>query len=162
MHWLHLMGVVFWIGGIGYILLVLMPGMSAVALRDRARMVPILLRKFLTVVWVSIGLIVVSGLFRVFFVLQITSFEPLILSSYGNLLLVKILLVVGLIGVASAVTFRRYPSTLKHVTTHLNDPPDAYRCQLCGSVMGSLRNYLDTGLALALVIIFIAALLRGA
>jgi putative copper export protein len=162
MHWLHLLGVVFWIGGIGYILFVLMSGIPMTSLRDRARMMPILLKRFLAIVWISIAVIVASGLFRVFYVMGMTTLDPFILSSYGNLLLLKIILVIALIGVASSVTLRQYPRTLKHLTTHLNDPPESYRCQQCGSIVGGLRNHLDIGLALALVIIFLAAMLRGA
>jgi len=162
MHWLHLVSVVFWIGGIGYILFVLMPGIPMTSLRDRARMMPILLRRFLTVVWISIALLTVTGLFRVIYIIRITSIEPLILSHYGNLLLLKIILVTALIAVATSVTLRQYPRTLKHLKTHHDDPPESYKCQQCRSIVGSLRSHLDTGLALALVILFIAALLRGA
>lgn len=50
LHTLHLLALVFWIGGVGYILFVLMPSLPVVSLRDRARLVPRLLSRFLTIV----------------------------------------------------------------------------------------------------------------
>ena len=162
LHWLHLLGVVFWIGGIGYIIFVLLPNMSTIALRDRAKLVPRILKRFLKVVWISIFIIVLSGLYRVIFVMRITTIEQLIFTRYGNILGIKILLVIALITVALSVTLRVYRRTVSHVTTHNNDSPDSYSCPLCKNIIGSMQLHLETGLALAFIIIFLAAMLRGA
>jgi uncharacterized membrane protein len=53
LHTLHLLAVVFWIGGVGYTLFVLIPALPTVSLRDRAVLVPRLFRRFLTLVWLS-------------------------------------------------------------------------------------------------------------
>jgi len=161
-HWLHLLGVVFWIGGVGYVVLVLLPSMPLIALRDRAKLMPRLLKRFLTVVWVSIALIASSGLYRVFFILGITAPEQFYYTWYGNLLAVKLATVIALIGVALLVTFRLYPRAVRHVQTHANEGPDSYKCPACATVAGSIRTHLETGLALGVVIIFMAAMLRGA
>jgi len=162
LHWVHLLSVVFWIGGVGYVVLVLLPNMRLIALRDRARFVPVMMRRFLTVVWISIALIVFSGLYRVLFVMQITTLEPFFFTRYGNILLLKLVLVAALIGVAASVSYRVYPRTVRHVITHLNDEPSVYSCKECSWVVGSIKNHLETGLAVAAVIIFLAAMLRGA
>ena len=162
LHWIHLLSVVFWIGGVAYLLLVLLPNLRLIALRDRAKLVPELFRRFMVVIWVSIALITVSGLYRVFFVLGFDSLNDLTASYYGNVLLIKLLLVAALFGVALSVTFRVRPSVVSHVKTHLNDPPESYACAMCKSVAGPLRAHLALGLALASVIILLAALLRGA
>ncbi|GBC69326.1 hypothetical protein HRbin01_01024 [archaeon HR01] len=162
MHWMHLLGVVFWIGGVAYILLVLMAGLPHVALRDRARMMPILLRRFLYLVWVSVAVVAATGLYRVVFVMGITDVAALTMTRYGNLLLAKLVLVAALLAVASSVTLRVYPRTVRHLQTHLEEPADSYRCTSCRMITGSIKLHLETGLVLAAVIIFAAALLRGA
>ena len=162
LHWLHLLGVVFWIGGVGYIVFVLLPNMPTIALRDRAKLVPKLLKRFLKIVWISIAVIVLTGLYRVFFVMKITTIEQLIFTRYGNILGIKILLVIALITVALSVTLRVYRRTVSHVITHSNDSPDSYSCPACKNIVGSIQLHLETGLALAFIIIFLAAMLRGA
>ncbi|MDJ0269363.1 MAG: CopD family protein [Aigarchaeota archaeon] len=162
LHWVHLLSVVVWIGGVAYTVLVMLPNMQLIALRDRARLVPRILSRFLKIVWTSIALIAVSGLYRVVVVLNITGIEPLLLSRYGNILTLKLLLVAALIAVAASLTVRIYPRIVSHVATHINDGPDAYKCPACGSIVGTIRLHLKTGLALAAVIIFLAATLRGA
>ena len=162
LHWIHLLSVVIWIGGVSYILFILLGNMRLISLRDRARFVPRILRRFLTVVWISIAAIVVSGVYRVVFVMRITSIEQLIFTRYGNILGIKLLLVIALIAVALSVTRRVYPRVVKHVSTHYDENPNNYVCSECGNVVGSIRSHLETGFLLAVVIIFLAAMLRGA
>ena len=162
LHWIHLLSVVLWIGGVGYVLFVLLGNMRFISLRDRARFVPRILRRFLIVVWASIFAIVVSGVYRVVFVMGITNVEQLIFTRYGNILGIKLLLVIILIAVALSVTTRVYPRTVRHVITHSNDSPDNYVCADCGRIVGSIRGHLEAGFLLAVVIIFLAAMLRGA
>lgn len=143
-------------------LLVLMPYMRLVALRDRARLVPAMLRRFIGVIWASIATIVFTGLYRVFLVMHITTIDQLTAGPYGQILTMKLTLVVVLIGIAASVTLRVYPRIAAHVATHEGDEHGVYTCPACGGLMGAMRRHLTAGLGIALVIILLAAALRGA
>lgn len=162
LHTLHLLALVFWIGGVGYILFVLMPSLPVVSLRDRARLVPRLLSRFLTIVWLSVAISASSGLYRAVAVMGITSLNHLTGTYYGNVLMVKLVLVAVLIAIASSVTLRVYPRTVSHLKTHLDDQPTEYRCAKCSEVTGFIKVHLIAAVSLSVVIVFSAALLRGA
>ena len=162
LHTLHLLAVVFWIGGVGYTLFVLIPGLQTVSLRDRSALVPRLFRRFLTLVWLSIAVVASTGLYRAVAVMGISSLNSLTGTYYGNILLLKLVLVAALFAVALSVTVRVYPRTVNHLKTHQNDPPTEYRCSKCGEVTGIVKAHLTAAVLLSAFIIFAAALLRGA
>ena len=161
MNFIHVAAVVFWIGGISYILFVLMPAVPNVALRDRARFSPVILLRFLVVVWVSAGLLVITGLHRIFAVWNVTeaSFWG---TALGGTLAAKLVLVAVLIGIAGVVTFQTVPRARAHVKTHEGEACDAYQCGQCKRIVGGMRRILYLGLAVALVIIYLATRLGGA
>ena len=161
LYFLHVVAVVFWIGGISYILFVLMPAVPHVALRDRVKFMPLILRRFLYIVWAAIGLIVVSGVYRILFVWNVTE-AGFFSTQLGYVLIAKLMLVVVLIVIAILVTFQAVPRAREHVTTHLKDPPDEYKCAQCGDIVGRLRRLLQSALVVALVVIYAAIELRGA
>lgn len=160
LYFLHVVAVVFWIGGIGYILFVLMPAMPQVSLRDRSRFMPLVLNRFLVVIWTSIGILVISGLYRIFMVWDVTQ-AGFFTSRVGHVLAAKLVLIVLLIGIALVVTLRTMPRARTHVATHHEDPPDAYKCAQCRNIVGGMRRMLQTALVVALVIIYAAIELRG-
>ncbi len=150
--WLHVLGVVAWIGGIIYILAVLLPNMPKVALRDRANFVPPLLRRFLAVVWTSVVIILVTGFYRIFVLWNAASPE-FWTTPNGRLLMEKLGLVVLILGVVLSITFRAVPAAISHVGSHAADSPDAYKCPQCAKYIGAIKLHLQIGLGLALVII---------
>jgi putative copper export protein len=159
-YFLHLVAAMFWIGGIAYILFVLMPAVPKIALRDRSQFMPIVLRRFLIIVWTAIGTLVATGIYRLGRFWDLT--QPGFFSTpAGEVLLVKMLLVAGLVLIASHVTWRSVPNAVEHVSTHVGDPPDAYKCPQCGAIVGNLRTMLQRALGLALAIVFAAIHLRG-
>ncbi len=160
LYFLHVVAVVFWIGGIGYILYVLMPAMPQVSLRDRARFMPLVLNRFLVVVWSAIGVLLISGLYRIFWVWDVTE-AGFFSTQLGYVLAVKLVLIALLIGIAIVVTYRTVPRARTHVATHQEDQPDAYKCAQCGDIVGGMRRILQAALIVALVIIYAAIELRG-
>lgn len=158
--WAHIVSVVAWIGGIVYVLVVLMPAMPKIALRDRANFVPLILTRFLWVVWVAYGVILVTGTYRIFFVWD-ASTGAFWASPLGRVLMEKLGLVAGITAVVLSVTYQAVPRAKAHVATHKADAPDAYACKECATVIGALKRRLQIGLAFALVIIFWAVRLRG-
>ncbi|MEM1946478.1 MAG: CopD family protein [Candidatus Caldarchaeum sp.] len=161
-HAAHVFAVVLWIGGVGYSLMVLLPSLSTVSLRDRARFVPKVLKRFLTIVWLSIAVVSLSGLYRMVAVMNITALPQLSSSHYGQLLSVKLVFVIFLLAVALSVTLRVYPKVTNHVRQHLDESPDVYRCPVCREISGLMRVHLMAGLSMAAAIILLAAFLRGA
>ncbi len=160
MLWAHIVSVVTWIGGISYILFVLLPAMPNVALRDRARYVPVLLRRFLWVVWVSVVAIFVTGLYRIFFVWNAAE-AAFWGTPQGRTLVEKLGLVGAILVVVLLVTFRVVPGAIAHVATHADDPADAYKCPQCLKVIGGMKRHLQVGFAIGLVIILYGVMLRG-
>lgn len=158
--WAHIVSVVAWIGGIVYVLFVLMPGMPAIALRDRARFVPLILTRFLWVVWAAFGIILATGLYRIFFVWDAAT-GAFWTSDLGRVLGEKLVMVVAILAVVLSVTFQAVPRAKAHVATHAHDAPDAYACKECATVIGGLKRRLQIGLVFALFIIFWAVRLRG-
>ncbi len=161
LYFLHIVATVFWIGGIGYILFVLMPAVPQISLRDRARFMPLILRRFLVVVWTAIGFLLFSGAYRIFFVWDISQMG-FFSTPLGYTLAVKLVLVGALIGIALLVTYRTVPHTRAHVRTHLDDSCDAYKCAQCRQIVGGMRRVLQAALIVALVVIYAAVELRGA
>jgi uncharacterized membrane protein len=147
-HWFHLLAVVAWIGGIIYVLTILLPAMPQVALRDRANFVPLLLRRFLALVWISIGAILLTGLYHIFFVWDATA-PGFFGSPLGRTLIEKWVLAAALIGVAAKITLQVAPRAIAHVHTHRDDAPDAYKCPQCLKVIGGLKRHLQVALGIA-------------
>jgi len=67
-----------------------------------------------------------------------------------------------LIGIAVLLTVQVVPRAIRHVHTHGDDPAEAYRCAQCATVVGGMRRRLQLALILALAIIYLAVMLRGA
>jgi len=94
--WLHLIGVTFWVGGIFVNTLVLMPSLQAISPTERGKLLGTFLKRLTPLVWGAIALVVVTGFISTNDVIgfpTLFSFNTL----YGNLLLVKIVLVVVMI-----------------------------------------------------------------
>jgi len=100
--WLHLLGVVVWIGGVMYQAHVLVPA----ARRDAATPLTEMLRRGRRVTWVAIALVVLTGFYNV------TLLGPLdrVLQSGAALLLaLKFMLVLVAVGVAGQRDFAQVP-----------------------------------------------------
>jgi uncharacterized membrane protein len=100
--WLHLLGVVVWIGGLMYQAHVVMPA----ARRDRTTPLAEMLRRGRRVTWVAIALVVVTGFYNV------TLLGPLdrVLQSGAALLLaLKFMLVLAAVAVAGQRDFAQVP-----------------------------------------------------
>lgn len=161
LHAAHIWAEVAWIGGIFYILFVLFPAMPRVALRDRAHFVPVLLRRFLRVVWASFFTLLLTGLYRSFWVFDGLSTTFWTSTPQGRLLAIKLGFVAALLGLAIAVTFRVVPSAITHLATHQEDPPDRYTCPQCATILGGMRRHLQFALILATAIIIFAVRIRA-
>ena len=96
LHWLHLIGITFWVGGIFINTLVLMPSLGAISPPERGKLLGAYLKRFVPLTWGAIVLVVVTGLFRTGKVIgysTLFSFN----TRYGNILLAKIIVVAVMI-----------------------------------------------------------------
>lgn len=98
LYWLHILAAVVWIGGMAFNLLVVRPSMSSVEPLQRIKLAVAILKRFILLVWASIGLLVVTG---VLMALPKFSFT----TTYGITLLFKLAIVGVMI---SIVIFIRY------------------------------------------------------
>ena len=89
LHWLHLSAVVIWIGGLGFNLMMLTPNLKQVDLTNRSKLISKVLPNFLKLVWISIAVIIATGLYRVAFVNNMTTLADFTSTSYGLSLLAK-------------------------------------------------------------------------
>jgi putative copper export protein len=162
LHWLHLSAVVLWIGGLGYNLLILTPNLKQVDLTNRSKLMSKVLPNFLKLVWISIAIIVATGLYRLAFVNKMTTFGDFVGTSYGLSLLVKIAIVIVMIAIAAVITLGLRPKMMAHLLTHVRGEPMQQSCSICASIMRQTRSLMLAVFLMSFVVIFIAALLRGA
>ena len=107
--WLHLLGVVAWIGGLMYQAHVLGPA----ARRDGAAPVVGLLRRARRVTWVAIALVVVTGLYNV---TLLGPFDRVMQSGAALLLALKFMLVLVAVAIAGQRDFAQLPRLTRAVT----------------------------------------------
>ena len=115
--WLHLLGVVVWIGGLMYQAHVVMPA----ARRNRATPLAEMLRRGRRVTWVAVALVVMTGLYNV------TLLGPLdrVLQSGAALLLaLKFMLVLAAVAIAGQRDFAQVPRLARAVAAG-DDPSPA-------------------------------------
>ena len=65
MQWIHLMAAVVGLGGMGYVLLILMPALGVLSPEQRETLSKTLTGRFRWVSWSAIGLLLISGLYNV-------------------------------------------------------------------------------------------------
>lgn len=162
LHWLHLSAVVLWIGGLGFNLMMLTPNLKQIDLTNRSKLVSKVLPNFLKLVWISVAVIVATGLYRVVFVNNMTTFAHFINTSYGLSLLAKILFVIVMIIIAAIITFKYKPKIIAHLSMHIEGEPLQKTCSTCGSMLKQIRVLMMAVFIMSLVVIFMASSLRGA
>jgi len=136
--WLHLLGVVAWIGGLMYQAHVLGPA----ARRDGAAPVVGLLRRARRVTWVAIALVVVTGFYNV---TLLGPFDRVMQSGAALLLALKFMLVLIAVAIAGQRDFAQVPR-LTHAVAAGEDPRPVL----------SAIAWMDRGvLLLAVVIIYL-------
>ena len=99
----HLFAVAVWMGGLASLLVVL----RAAAPADRGPLARTLVPRFSAVAGVSLGIVVVTGLYNTW--LEVPSLRGFIETPYGRGLLVKLALVVGVVGLGALNRFVLLP-----------------------------------------------------
>ena len=162
LHWLHLSAVVIWIGALGFNIMILTPNLKRVDLTNRSKLMSQVIPSFLKLVWISIAIIVSTGLYRVAFVNNMTQLSDFTDTSYGLSLIVKISLVISMLAIAAIITLRLAPKIISHVSIHFQGEQMQQSCSVCASLLKQTRSLMITVFVVSFVVIFIAAFLRGA
>ncbi len=162
LHWLHLSAVAVWIGALGFNLMILMPNLKLVDLTNRSRLMSRAMPSFLRLVWISIGIIVGTGLYRVFVVNQVATLQDFVGTAYGISLTAKMIIVVAMIVTAAVVTLRLAPRIVSHLAVHIQGEPMQSSCSICASMLRQTRVLMISVFVMSFAVIFIAAFLRGA
>ncbi len=89
---LHLIGVVFWVGGTFVNMLVLIPSLQAISPAERGKMMGAFLKRFAPLAWGAIALVGVTGLVLTNNMIGFSGLFSLS-TRYGNIMLTKTILV---------------------------------------------------------------------
>ena len=162
LHWLHLSTAVLWIGALGFNLMILMPNLKRADLTNRSKLMGHVMPSFLKLVWISIAIIVSTGLYRVAFVNNMTKLSDFTATNYGLSLIAKMSIVVAMIAIAAIITVRLAPKIVSHLAIHVQDEEMQPSCAICASMLKQTRSLMITVFVMSFVVIFIAAFLRGA
>jgi len=162
LHWLHLSSVVLWIGALGFNIMILTPNLKRVDLTNRSKLMSQVMPSFLKLVWISIAIIVSTGLYRVAFVNNMTKLSDFTSTSYGLSLVAKMSIVVAMMAIAAIITLRLAPKIVSHLSVHVQGEQMQQSCTICASMLKRTRLLMITVFVMSFVVIFIAAFLRGA
>jgi uncharacterized membrane protein len=143
---LHLLSVIVWVGGMFFAYMALRP-VAADVLQppERLRLWDGVFRRFFNWVWLSVGLILVSGLYMVYL--------------YGGMVhtphYVHVMLLLGLImmGIYSYVFFACYVPLSVHVGKQ--------RWPEAGAILGKIRKLVGLNLLIGIMTVVLLELMRG-
>ena len=96
--WLHIIGVSFWIGGMLFLPLVLLPGIKNHA--DRANLLMATGLKFRFYGYIVLGLLLVTGILNMYLRGIDLSWKFLVISRYGKLVITKLILFLSILAVS--------------------------------------------------------------
>jgi uncharacterized membrane protein len=116
--WLHLVAAMVWIGGLAFISMVLVPTLRNPQLRPQAVMLlRVAGRKFQRVAYASLIVLVVTGLLNVYLKAggSFSAAAALLPTSYGRLLVAKVLLVAAIIAVSLYHDFAVGPAAARAI-----------------------------------------------
>jgi len=139
MQWLHVGSVITAIGGIVFVLLVLLPSAGALDAPSQTKLMSEVVSRFRVVVWLAILGISASGIYMAFTQTPLKAFRDLWTTRYGKFLLVKIILGVIIAKISLALTL----------------PFD-----FLAGIQQQMPALLQVNLVVAIVVVFLATRLR--
>jgi uncharacterized membrane protein len=150
--WLHIMAAVIWVGGAYFISRVMAPAAAVLAPPEAGKLNQAVSKVWVPTAWVSIALVVLTGLTRV---IGLRLYVPDILfgTAYGNVLLLKLLLVAAMIFVAAVIT----QTGADIAKMAAGGPPPADRLR---AAQGRIMKLAATNIMLGSVVILLSVALR--
>lgn len=104
--WIHLIAAMFWIGGMLFFSIVLIPSLKGTPTAERKNLVSRIGRQFRMSGWIALGLLIVTGIVRLYH-------RGIPLHSYGSALLVKLLLVLVMVSLTLLHDFILGPKSMR-------------------------------------------------
>jgi uncharacterized membrane protein len=159
--WLHLLGVVVWIGGLAFQLLVVLPALGRMRSQvEQVRLGLGLEVQFRAVMWPAAGVVLLTGLYNVINVLYATALAGgSVPTAFVRLLSVKLLLVALLLVLLGVERFAIHPRSVALLTAlpaGVTDLPAALR-----NLRRLSRLLRILVVLIALVVVLLGVLLRG-
>ena len=118
---LHILAATSWVGGIIYMVLVLLPSLGAIEPTSAGLLMGELSKRFTRIAWTSIILLIISGGMRI---------QPGTLfdfsSQYGTFFTIKLSSVLLMILIALYITFALYPKARKLAPTPGEEPSEEF------------------------------------
>jgi putative copper export protein len=139
MQWLHVVSVTTAIGGIVFIIFSLLPSLGAIDQDQAGKLMGAIVSRFRLIVWLCILGITISGIYMSVTQTPLRAWRDLVTTTYGKLLLIKIILGVTIAKISLALTL-----------------PFGFLAGIQQHMVGLLKF----NLLLAVIVIFIAARLR--
>lgn len=161
--YVHVLGVVVWLGGMLFLVLVLNPVLRrAIEGPDRYALLGAVARRFRDVGWLALGAIGASGVAMV--VRYAMGGLPLVQTRFGQVLLVKLALVGVILGLSVLHDFFIGPRLVEYAGRLSALPAELPERALLARKMQSLRRQVillaQLNLVLALVVVFLGLSLR--
>ncbi len=146
MLWLHTLAAVSWVGGMVFNLFVLRPSVGVIDAGDRVKLSLTVLRRFIPLVWLCVVVLAISGTYLS--VLKVGSPEILIGSSFGRILLLKLIIVAVMVSIVAYIRYNRLPLLESLVGT-----PEI------GGVLGGVVSLVRLNLALGALVLLLSGVL---
>jgi uncharacterized membrane protein len=146
MLWLHTLAAVSWVGGMVFNLFVLRPSVGVIDAGDRVKLSLTVLRRFIPLVWLCVVVLAISGIYLS--VLKVGSLEILIGSSFGRILLLKLVIVAVMVSIVAYIRYNRLPLLESLVGT-----------PKIGVVLGGVVSLVRLNLALGALVLLLSGIL---
>ena len=159
--WLHLLGVVVWVGGLVFQVLVVEGALKRASSVAWFRLSMSLEARFRSVLWPAVGLVLLTGLYNVMNLLYATALTGgSVPSRFVHLLSIKLLLVVLMIGMQAVQRFALYPRTVAILARLAPDATADLSSEFLKlRHLSHLLSFLTV--SLAVVVMLLGLLLRG-
>ncbi len=146
--WLHILAAVTWIGGMVFNLLVVRPSMGVVDSPQRLRLADRILRRFIPVVWISVGLLLITGLPMT--LQRVVSYKWFFETGYGNILILKLVVVLMMISIVALIRYELLPNFESLIDTQSPE---------LSKVMGRMVSLVKINLTLGVFVLLLAEFL---
>jgi copper transport protein len=152
--WIHLNATAVWIGGLIFLGLAFLPSLGPLGGPARTRLLAFLVPRFSTIALASVGVIVLTGLFQTWKLLDgLSALRDL---EWGNALIIKLLLVLGLVGLGAINLLLIRPRLDRYAAS--TDRPTRERAAVLRS---RFRRVVLAEVGLGAVILLVVGVLTG-
>jgi putative copper export protein len=159
-RWVHLLAAVTWVGGMIFLLFVAFPALTHRKEQQRMSVITHTFARFLKLIWVSVGLLILSGIWNLYGRLHSPAIASLSVYYFGAFL-IKFLLFLGMLSMAGKLHFAIIPRLQEVVQRETTHEPTAEFLQWQKKALGLMRGNLLIGIIIVLLAAYLASLATG-